>query len=137
MAAEHYWVMLAMEYILYPRECRSDYPFVLPYLEVMNRVMEVMDMTRKIVMWNAMHNFGVRVVLKFGEYLKKLVDDEDVKLYFTTVGHIWKWFEEIRCVLRVSREFSWKEQNSRPTDAAKLKRDTFEAMKSQRQADQE
>jgi len=93
-------------------------------------------MTRKIVMWNAMHNFGVRLVLKFGEYLKKLVDDEDVKLYFTTVGHIWKLFEEIRCVLRVSREFSWKEQNSRPTDAAKLKRDTIEAMKSQRQADQ-
>jgi hypothetical protein len=28
VAAEHYWVMLAMEYILYPRECRSDYPFV-------------------------------------------------------------------------------------------------------------
>ena len=59
VAAEHYWVMLAMEYILYPRECRSDYPFVLPYLEVMNRVMEITDMTRKIVMWNARHNFGV------------------------------------------------------------------------------
>lgn len=128
VAAEHYWVMLAMEYILYPRECRSDYPFVLPYLEVMNRVMEVMDMTRKIVMWNAMHNFGVSVVLKFDAYLKKLVDDEDVKSYFTTVGHIWRWFEEIRCVLRVSREFSGKEQNSRPTDAAKLKENTIEAM---------
>jgi len=129
VAAEHYWVMLAMEYILYPRECRSDYPFVLPYLEVMNRVMEVMDMTRKIVMWNARHNFGVSVVLKFGAYLKKLVDDEDVKSYFTTVGHIWKWFEDIRCVLRVSREFSGKEQNNRPTDDAKLKRDTIEVMK--------
>jgi len=64
VAAEHYWVMLAIEYILYPRECRSDYPFVLPYLEVMNRVMKVMDMTRKIVMWNARHNFGDSVVLK-------------------------------------------------------------------------
>ncbi len=41
VAAEHYWIMLAMEYIVYPRECRSDYPFVLPYLEVMNRVMEI------------------------------------------------------------------------------------------------
>ena len=71
VAAEHYWVMLAMEYILYPRECRSDYPFVLPYLEVMNRVIEVMSMTRKIVMWNTVHNFGVSVVLKFDAYLKK------------------------------------------------------------------
>jgi hypothetical protein len=129
VAAEHYWVMLAMEYILYPRECRSDYPFVLPYLEVMNRVIEVMGMARKIVMWNAIHNFGVSVVLKFDAYLKKLVDDEDVKSYFTMVGHIWRWFEEIRCVLRVSREFSGKEQNNRPTDAVKLKRDTVEAMK--------
>jgi len=129
VAAEHYWVMLAMEYILYPRECRSDYPFVLPYLEVMNRVIEVMSMARKIVMWNAVYNFGVNVVLKFYAYLKKLEDDKDVKSYFTTVGHIWEWFEEIRCVLRVSREFSGKEQNNRPTDGAKLKRDTVEAMK--------
>ena len=52
-----------------------------------------------------------------------------MKSYFTTVGHIWEWFEEIRCVLRVSREFSGKEQNNRPTDGAKLKRDTVEAMK--------
>lgn len=129
VAAEHYWVMLAMEYILYPRECRSDYPFVLPYLEVMNRVMEIMDMTRKIVMWNARHNFGVSVVLKFDAYLKKLVYDDDLKSYFTMVGQIWRWFEEIRCVLRVSREFSGKEQNNRPTDDAKLKRDTIEVMK--------
>jgi hypothetical protein len=128
VAAEHYWVMLAMEYILHPRECRSDYPFVLPYLEVMNRVIEVMSMARKIVMWNAIHNFGVSVVLKFDAYLKKLVDDEDVKSYFTTVGHIWEWFEEIRCVLRVSREFSGKEQNILPTDSAKLKKNTIEAM---------
>jgi hypothetical protein len=128
VAAEHYWVMLAMEYILYPRECRSDYPFVLPYLEVMNRVIEVMSMARKIVMWNAIHNFGVSVVLKVDAYLKILVDDKDVKSYFTTVGHIWGWFEEIRKVLRVSREFSGKEQNNRPTNSAKLKRNTIEAM---------
>jgi hypothetical protein len=129
VAAEHYWVMLAIEYILYPRECRSDYPFVLPYLEVMNRVMEVMDMTRKIVMWNARHNFGVNVVLKFGAYLKKLIDDKDVISCFTTIRHIWRWFEDIRCVLRVSREFSGKEQNVIATDAVKLKKNTLEAMR--------
>jgi len=122
VVAEHYWVMLAIEYILHPRECRSDYPFVLPYLEVMNRVIEIMSMVRKIVMWDASHNFGVGVVLKFDNYLKKLVNDKDVKLYFTTVGHIWGWFEEIRSVLRVSREFSGKEQNNVVTDADKLKR---------------
>ncbi len=57
------------------------------------------------------------------------MDDEDVKSYFTMVGHIWRWFEEIRCVLRVSREFSGKKQNNLPTNAVKLKRDTVEAIK--------
>ena len=42
--------MLAIEYVLYPREKKSDYPFALPYLEVMNRLMEVLDMLKKIVM---------------------------------------------------------------------------------------
>ena len=32
-------------------------------------------------------------------------------------------------MLRASREFSGKEQNNQPTDSAKLKRDTIEAMK--------
>ncbi len=54
--AEHYWVMLAIEYVLYPRERKSDYPFVLPYLEVMNRLMEVLGMLKKIVMWTSLLN---------------------------------------------------------------------------------
>jgi len=33
--AQRYWVMLAIEYILYPRERKSGYPFVLPYLEIL------------------------------------------------------------------------------------------------------
>jgi hypothetical protein len=49
VATEHYWVILAVEYLLYPRERRPDYPFVLPYLEIMNRVMEIKSMIRKIV----------------------------------------------------------------------------------------
>lgn len=49
LIAERYWVMLAIEYILHPRDCRSDYPFVLPYLEIFNRLVEVKNMLRKIV----------------------------------------------------------------------------------------
>jgi hypothetical protein len=66
--------------------------------------------------------------LKFDAYLNKLDDDKDVKLYFTTIGHIWGWFEEIRKVLRVSREFSGKEQNNIATDADKLKKNTILVM---------
>jgi hypothetical protein len=65
--AEFYWVRLAIEYILHPREIKSDYPFVLPYLEVKNRIVEILEMFRKIVMWNSWHNkkigFGLRIYL--------------------------------------------------------------------------
>jgi hypothetical protein len=115
--AEHYLVMLAIEYVLYPRERKSDYPFVLPYLEVMNRLMEVLDMLKKIVMWNARHNIGVKVVLNFEDYLKKLTETKEVKALNSKIKTIWGWFEEIRRVLRVSREFSTNEQDASPTKA--------------------
>jgi hypothetical protein len=118
--AEHYWVMLAIEYLLYPREKKSDYPFALPYLEVMNRLMEVLEMLKKIVMWNAWHNIGVKAVLKFEEYLKKLTETQEVKALHSKIKAIWEWFEEIRRVLRVSREFSTNEQNVSPTKANDL-----------------
>ncbi len=118
--AEHYWITLAIEYVLYPRERKSDYPFVLPYLEVMNRIMEVLDMLKKIVMWNAWHNMGVWVVLKFEEYLKKLTETMEVKAWHTKIKLIWEWFEEIRKVLRVSREFSEKEQDVSLTNADEM-----------------
>jgi Asp-tRNA(Asn)/Glu-tRNA(Gln) amidotransferase C subunit len=118
--AEHYWVMLAIEYVLYPRERKSDYPFVLPYLEVMNRLIEVLDMLKKIVMWNAWHNIGVKVVLKFEGYLKKLTETMEVKALHSKIKVIWGWFEEIRKVLRVSREFSTNEQDISPTKANEM-----------------
>lgn len=99
---------------------KSDYPFVLPYLEVLNRLMEVSNMLKKIVMWNAWHNIGVWVVLKFAEYLKKLADTNEVMNSYDKIKRIWEWFEEIRKVLRVSREFSEKEQNNLPTTANEI-----------------
>ncbi|VVB89706.1 Uncharacterised protein [uncultured archaeon] len=115
LIAEHYWIKLAIEYVLYPREIKSDFPFVLPYLEVINRVKEVLEMLKKIVMWNARHNIGVKVVLKFEKYLKKLTEIMEIKACHSKIKQIQAWFEEIRKVLRVSREFSEKEQNILPT----------------------
>ena len=64
-----------------------------------------------IYLYDAKHNGGQRTA--DNETIdKSIYDDEDVKSYFTMVRHIWRWFEKIRCVLRVSREFSGKEQNS-------------------------
>ncbi len=51
VVAEFYWVRLALEYILHPREIKSDYPFNLPYMEVMTQVSKIFDFstTRDIV----------------------------------------------------------------------------------------
>lgn len=118
--AEYYWVRLAIEYVLHPREIKSDYPFVLPYLEVMNRLVEVLGMLRTIVMWNAWHNKKIGFVLKFNKYLKKMVDTNEVMMWYKKIQCIWNWFEEIRKVLRVSRELSEKEQNNSPTMANEM-----------------
>jgi hypothetical protein len=118
--AEHYWVMLAIEYVLYPREKKSDYPFVLPYLDVMDRLIEVLDMLKKIVMWNARHNFGIKIVLKFEGYLKKLTETMEVRAFHSKIKIIWKWFDKIRNVLRVSRELSSNEQDISPTKANEM-----------------
>jgi hypothetical protein len=112
--AEFYWVRLAIEYILHPREIKSDYPFVLPYLEIVNRIVEILEMFRKIVMWNAWHNKKINFVLKFNDYLKKILSMKEVQMWYKKIQSIWKWFEEIRKVLRVSRELSEKGQMNSP-----------------------
>jgi hypothetical protein len=115
VAAEYYWVRLAIEYILHPREIKSDYPFILPYLELMNRIVEILEMFRKIVMWNSWHNKRIDFVLKFNDYLKKMVETDEVQMWYKKIQCIWKWFEEIRTVLRVGRELSEKGQMNSPT----------------------
>jgi hypothetical protein len=118
--AEFYWVRLAIEYILHPREIKSDYPFVLPYLEVMNRSVEILEMFRKIVMWNAWHDKKIGFVLKFNEYLKNMININEVQIWYQKIQCSWKWFEEIRKVLRVSRELSLKGQINSPTMANEM-----------------
>jgi len=121
LRAEHYWVMIAIEYVLYPRERKSDYPFVLPYAVVMDRLIEVSKMIKKIIMWNARHNKAFWIVLKFEGYLKKLADAKEVIDLYSEIKQSWEWFEEIRTVLRVSREFSEKEQDHLPTKIDEIK----------------
>jgi len=53
--------------------------------------------------------------LKFNDYLKKMVATDEVRMWYKKIQSIWKWFEEIRKVLRVSRELSEKGQINSPT----------------------
>src|SRR3989304_5893266 len=46
-----------------------------------------------------------------------MVDTNEVQMWYKKIQFIWKWFEEIRKVLRVSRELSEKGQMNSPTMA--------------------
>jgi hypothetical protein len=68
-------------------------------------------------MWNSWHNKKIDFVLKFNDYLKKMVATGEVQMWYKKIQCIWKWFEEIRKVLRVGRELSEKGQINCPTTA--------------------
>jgi len=68
-------------------------------------------------MWNSWHNKKIDFVLKFNDYLKKMVATDEVRCGISKIQCIWKWFEEIRKVLRVGRELSEKGQMNSPTTA--------------------
>jgi hypothetical protein len=100
----------------------------LPYLEVVNRITEVLKILKKIVRWNAKHNIGVKVVLKFEKYLKKLTEIMEIKVCCNKIKHIQPWFEEIRKKLQVSREFSNKEQNLIPIKVNEMKQKFYDTI---------
>jgi hypothetical protein len=78
---------------------------------------QILEMFRKIVMWNSWHNKKIDFVLKFNDYLKKMVTTDEVQMWYKKIQCIWKWFEEIRKVLRVGRELSEKGLMNSPTTA--------------------
>jgi hypothetical protein len=83
----------------------------------MNRIVEILEMFGRIAMWNSWHNKRIDFVLKFNDYLKKMVATDEVQMWYKKIQCIWKWFEEIRTVLRVGRELSEKGQMNSPTTA--------------------
>lgn len=120
--AEHKWVSLAIEHLLWPRERPSGYPFVLPYYEIMNRVAEMNDLVKKIIEWNAEQYIAVNTVLDFNEITEKLLQRGDIKTHHSRLRRIWNWFEEVRKILEVSRDLKADEQGNEPKSAVEIKK---------------
>lgn len=118
---EHKWVALAIEYLLWPREIPSGYPFVLPYFEIMNRALEIIGLIKRIVKWNARHNLAVRAILDLSEKLKELTVTQELQLQYFRIKRIYRWFEDTRKDLGVSRHLSGNGQKAKPTDAEEVK----------------
>ena len=116
--AERLWAALASEYILHPREAASRFPMTLPYVDVMDRCMEVGRLARKIIVWNMFNNRKVTEMMDLDSAVKRLCvrGSEALKLYHM-LRRIRSWFERMREALGVSRELSSHSASDRPLDA--------------------
>jgi len=118
---ERAWVALAVEYLLWPREIASGYPFVLPYFEIMNRAVEIGGWVKRIIRWNAGHNLAVHAVLELSERMDQLKKTKQVMQQYYQVERIFGWFEAVRRILDVSRHLSDNGQKNEPLDIKKVK----------------
>ena len=112
--AEKLWIAIAAEYILYPRNIPSKFPFVLPYFEVMKRCMEIEDMLESIIRWNASHLIIVKSVTDLYSAVRGITHEQEVLEKYRIVVRVWEWFESIRKALKVSREMNSRELKEPP-----------------------
>lgn len=121
VAVERAWVALAVEHLLQPREVSSGYPFILPYFEIMNRVMEIKGWVKRIIRWNTGYNLAVRAVLEISERIDELKETKQVMRQYYQIKRIYGWFEEVRKILDVSRHLSENGQKNEPVGIKKVK----------------
>lgn len=121
--AELKWTEIAIEHILMPRERLSGFPFVLPYYEILIRVIEIKKLLKKIIDWNAENKMAISSILEFYEKIEKLIMTEEVKTHFLVLEKVWNWFEAVRNILDVSRHLKDKKQIANPKTPSDLKND--------------
>jgi len=128
--AEKIWIAVAAEYILYPRTIPSKFPFVLPYLQVLERCIEIRNMMKSIIGWNASHMKVVKPVMAFHSAVKEISMDPAVMERYRILSRVWSWFESIRKSLRVSREMNSGESAREPADIAAIGNDLNASLRS-------
>ena len=114
--AEKLWITIASEYILHPRVIPSKFPFVLPYFEVIKRCMEIKDMLKSIIRWDALHMKLVKPVSDLYTAVMEITNDPIVLEKYRIIVRTWSWFEGVRKSLRVSREMSSGESEKDPVN---------------------
>ncbi|KAF5434111.1 Transposase [Candidatus Methanophagaceae archaeon] len=85
VGAERKWIALAIEHLLIIRERSSNYPFVLPYLEIMNRILEVKNMNKRIREWNTSHNLNICEIIEFSKKLDALTSNVIVNTQYANI----------------------------------------------------
>ena len=104
--AEKLWIAIASEYILHPRTIPSKFPFVLPYFQIMERCIDIENMLKSIIGWNASHMKLVKPVTDLYMAVRAITHDPAVLEKYRIIVRTWTWFESVRKALRVSRELN-------------------------------
>lgn len=118
---EKYWTLLLIENILSIREKSSDYPFTLPYLEIIERIKNIYDMIKKVTCWNKKNNMFVKEVIYLSDQLQIIMENKNISSKQAVIQKIWNWFERIRVVLRIGRNLSERECNNETSNAKIIK----------------
>jgi len=127
--AECKWITLAIEHLLIYRERSSNYPFVLPYLVIMDRISEIKPLNRRIFEWNLSHKINCQEIIEFSDKLEALTSNADINAQYANTKKIWSWFEKIRGILRTGRHLSQKEHEMTvSSNAQKMKEDLMVAL---------
>jgi len=128
--AEALWAALASEYMLHPREVASSFPMTLPYVDVVDRCMEVGVLVRKIISWNMAHNHVVQAIMDIDSAVKRIsAPGTDLLKLYHVLRRIRSWFELIRVALGVSRELSSHSTPDKPVNAEDVAKRAGEVLK--------
>ncbi len=129
VVAERKWIILAIEHLLICRERSSNYPFVLPYLEIMDRISVVKRLNSRISEWNLSHNLDCQEIIEFSDELESITSCAKVNVQYANIKKIWSWFEKVRTILRVGRHLSQNGcETTAPSNAQKMKEDLMAAL---------
>ena len=129
VVAERKWITLAIEHLLICRERSSNYPFVLPYLEIMDRISVVKRLNSRIYEWNLSHNLDCQEIIEFSDKLESITSSADVNVQYANIKKIWSWFEKVRTILRVGRHLSQNGcETTAPGNSQKMKEDLMVAL---------
>ena len=69
-------------------------------------IMEVRDMLKPIIRWNASHITVIRDVMNLHTSVDRIAQDAMVMEKYRIITRVWAWFESIRKALGVSRGLS-------------------------------
>jgi len=129
VVAERKWITLAIEHLLICRERSSNYPFVLPYLEIMDRILGIKRLNSRIFEWNLSHNLDCQEIIEFSDKLESITSSADVNVQYANIKKIWSWFEKVRTILRVGRHLSQNGcETTAPGNSQKMKEDLMVAL---------